>query len=432
MNIRHTIQRIAKSELTKNSAKLLSANVVAQAIGLLVYPLLTRLYTPDDFGLLNLFLSIGGVLVLLSTAEYQYAIVLPKREEDASGCFHIGFGILIGITILCAISAVFSPQIARLFKAPALADYYPLMCVFVFCSGLWTLLNYWYIRHKQFGAVSGYQLTQSIGNAGFKYGFGCAGWLRSGLIVSTILGPIIALTTSICRHFKRDIVPLFVFDKQHCRAMAKQYANFPKFSLPRALINNFSSNLPILLLTPFFGLAEIGYFGMALTLAFRPINMISGSLYQVFFQRTSEQVQNRQSILPFFRKFVKNTLVIVIPSFVVLYFVLPWLTEWLLGAGWGLTGEYIRLMLPWLAANCITTPIEYLIDVFKQQKYNLVAESIYLTLRLISLIIGIYLNNFSIAITLYSLSGMLYRICYCVWLYKIIKRYEYKITHHVY
>lgn len=432
MNIRHTIQRITKSELTKNSAKLLSANVVAQAIGLLVYPLLTRLYTPDDFGLLNLFLSIGGVLVLLSTAEYQYAIVLPKKDEDARACFHIGFGILIGITILCAISAVFSPQIARLFKAPALADYYPLMCVFVFCSGLWTLLNYWYIRHKQFGAVSGYQLTQSIGNAGFKYGFGCADWLRSGLIVSTILGPIIALTTSICRHFKRDIVPLFVFDKQHCRAMAKQYANFPKFSLPRALINNFSSNLPILLLTPFFGLAEIGYFGMALTLAFRPINMISGSLYQVFFQRTSEQVQNRQSILPFFRKFVKNTLVIVIPSFVVLYFVLPWLTEWLLGAGWSLTGEYIRLMLPWLAANCITTPIEYLIDVFKQQKYNLVAESIYLTLRLISLIMGIYLNNFSIAITLYSVSGMLYRICYCVWLYKIIKRYECKITHHVY
>ncbi|MGN1239473.1 MAG: oligosaccharide flippase family protein, partial [Paludibacteraceae bacterium] len=75
--MKEQIRKIARSELVRNSAKLLSANVIAQAIGLLVYPILTRLYSPEDFGLLNLFLSIGGVLVLLSTAEYQYAIVLP-------------------------------------------------------------------------------------------------------------------------------------------------------------------------------------------------------------------------------------------------------------------------------------------------------------------------------------------------------------------
>ncbi len=78
---RNYIRKIVTSELTRNSAKLLSANVVAQAIGLLVYPILTRLYSPEDFGLLNLFLSIGGVLALLSTAEYQYAIVVPKTEN---------------------------------------------------------------------------------------------------------------------------------------------------------------------------------------------------------------------------------------------------------------------------------------------------------------------------------------------------------------
>ena len=59
----------------RNVAKLLSANVVAQVIGLLVYPILTRMYTPEDFGLMNLFVSIGSVLVILATAEYYYAIV---------------------------------------------------------------------------------------------------------------------------------------------------------------------------------------------------------------------------------------------------------------------------------------------------------------------------------------------------------------------
>ena len=77
------VRSIIKSSGARNFAKLLSANVVAQVIGLVVYPILTRMYAPEDFGLLNLFMSIGGVLAILSTAEYYYAIVLPKEEKDA-------------------------------------------------------------------------------------------------------------------------------------------------------------------------------------------------------------------------------------------------------------------------------------------------------------------------------------------------------------
>ena len=70
------------SEFVRNSAKLLSAGVIAQAIGILIYPILTRIYAPEDFGLLNLFQSIAGVLIILSTAEYQYAILLPKEDAQ--------------------------------------------------------------------------------------------------------------------------------------------------------------------------------------------------------------------------------------------------------------------------------------------------------------------------------------------------------------
>ena len=70
-----------RSSGVRNFAKLFSANVVAQAIGLLVYPILTRIYSPEDFGLLNLFLSIGNVLVILSTMEYYNAIVLPSEDK---------------------------------------------------------------------------------------------------------------------------------------------------------------------------------------------------------------------------------------------------------------------------------------------------------------------------------------------------------------
>lgn len=77
------LRTLLKSSGVRNFSKLLSANVVAQVIGLVVYPILTRMYAPEDFGLLNLFLSIGGVLTILATAEYYNAIVLPKKNRKA-------------------------------------------------------------------------------------------------------------------------------------------------------------------------------------------------------------------------------------------------------------------------------------------------------------------------------------------------------------
>ena len=132
---------LMKSTGVRNFAKLLSANVVAQVIGLVVYPILTRMYAPEDFGLLNLFLSIGAVLIILSTAEYYYAIVLPKEEREAENVFFVGGLWLVAITVLIALSVVFARPISMWFKSPNLASYYWMMPLYVFAMGAWNLLN---------------------------------------------------------------------------------------------------------------------------------------------------------------------------------------------------------------------------------------------------------------------------------------------------
>ena len=128
MDIRNLIQ----SSGVRNFTKLLSANVVAQVIGLLVYPILTRIYAPEDFGLLNLFLSIGGVLTILSTAEYYYAIVLPKNQKDAISVLYVGLGCLLFVSLLIGVSVFFAGSISELLKSPLLASYYWMMPIYVF------------------------------------------------------------------------------------------------------------------------------------------------------------------------------------------------------------------------------------------------------------------------------------------------------------
>ena len=297
------IQKIAHSELVRNSAKLLTANVVAQAIGLLVYPILTRLYSPEDFGLLNLFLSIGGVLVLLATAEYQYAIVLPKKDEDARGLVHICGFLLLITTGIVLLSVPFSKPIAHLFNTPELANWYWLMPLFVLAMGLWNILNYWYIRRKAYSRISGYQMGQSILSASGKLGLGTIGYLQGGMILSIVFAPMLSMLISLALAWKKHIRCLFVNPRVRLNALLKRYRNFPVYSLPRSVINMVAGQLPVLLLTPFFGTREIGFWSMAIILAFSPISMISKALYQVLFQNITDKVNTKQKITNIFRLF---------------------------------------------------------------------------------------------------------------------------------
>ena len=134
----------------RNFAKLFSANVVAQVIGLVVYPILTRMYAPEDFGVLNLFLSISGVLVIFSTAEYYNAIVLPKDRKEGLNVVYVCISILLFVVLLTSLSVIFAADIARLFDVPALAKYYWMMPILVLVSGGWNILNYWYIKNDNF------------------------------------------------------------------------------------------------------------------------------------------------------------------------------------------------------------------------------------------------------------------------------------------
>lgn len=418
------VKRLIQSAGARNFAKLLSANVVAQAIGLLVYPVLTRLYAPDDFGLLNLFLSIGGILALLATAEYQYAIVLPKDDKKAQSIMQVGIFISLIITMLVLLSVPFSQPIAALFNTPALARWYWLMPLFVLASACWVLLNYFHTRNKQFGMISTYQMSQSVLNAGAKLGCGYAGFLSGGLICSTVFAPILAVMVDMARSWKKGLRELLHIDKKKCRAAAKEYANFPKYSLPRALINNLSGNMPSLLLTPFFGLANLGFWGMALTLAFRPINMIEQSLYQVLFQHVAAKVNRRESIRPILRRFSIYAMGITIPCFLALYFVLPPLTSWLLGAEWEITGHYIRVMLPWLVVSILVAPICFLSDIFQKQGVGLLFEILLVTMRLIGLCIGIWTENFYYAIVGYSIASTIVILMQAVWYVCLVRHYE--------
>ncbi len=419
-----SIGSLFQSSVVRNFAKLLSANVVAQVIGLLVYPILTRIYAPEDFGLLNLFLSIGNVLVVLSVADYYYAIVLPKREKDAAALTQLSLLLLCCTTALVIVSVIFAEQLSALFKLPSLSTYYWLMPIYVLLMGAWNILNYWYIRKKSFGRITGYQISQSLLSAGGKIGMGYAGALQGGMIYAAVLAPLVSLLSSMALGLRKTLCPLLQWSWDNIRNQAKDYRNFPCFVLPRSFINVIAGQLPILLLTPFFGAKYVGLLSMALLLGYTPIGTITRALYQVLYQHTTERVHASAKIGDVFWRFMCYGSIVIIPVFVGIGVFLPTITAWLLGEEWRVAGEYIRWMLPWLYVSLLTGSTCYLSDVFMKQEIGLFFEILLAVCRVIGLSIGIITKDFTIAIAAYSVCTAFAVLVQLIWLASLVLRYD--------
>ncbi len=424
MKLKDKYQSIIAPETVRNATKLLSANVVAQAIGILIYPILTRIYAPEDFGLLNLFQCIGGFLVILSTAEYQYAILLPANDSKAHSCLRVGLFILAVTSILCLLSLPFSDKIASLLNTPEFADCQWGLSLFILFSGGWQLLNYWHTRKKNYNLASTYQVSKSLLNAGLKWIFGIIGWVKGGLILATVFSAIASFLLNIARTRKiypwKEILRFHPNDKE----TAGEYSNFPHFSLPKSAIGYISANLPFFMLTPVFGLKEMGYYGMAITLAFTPINLIYNAIYQVLFQDVAWRVNQRQPIQNIFRTFIQRVACIALPIIVILFFILPDFTELLLGEGWSQTGVYIQYMLPWLLISFIGGSICFVTDVFMKQKGHFIFEFGLFTIRLLSILYGIYTQDLRTAVIGFCAGGFFINTLELIWYLLLVKRYE--------
>lgn len=427
MNKFRQIAKIPTGGVVKDTSKLLFANVFAQALGLAVYPILSRLYAPDDFGLLNLFLSIGGVMILFATGQYHCAVVLPKTQQEGNACFQLGMLINAAVLLLLLLSVPFSTSIASLFNAPALASWYFLLPLYVFLMALWQLLNYWYVRQKSYNRISWYQVTQSATSATGKIAFGYGGFMPGGLMVATVLAPVVALLTTLLRSYKK-LAALCQVDGALCKKMASVYRKFPQFTLPKSIVNYVSNNLPTLLLVPFFGLTEIGYWGMAMALAFTPIYQVSHSLYQVLFQHVVDRVNQQQHIGAFMAKIMGTLVGGMLLLFVPLYWLLPSLVEWLLGSNWAVVATYIRFLLPWLLVVTLYTCTDFVVDIFNKQDKQFYFELALLLVRLLAVIPGILLQDFMVAIVCFVMGSCLLRVGYIVYLCVLIKKYEKSIA----
>ncbi len=428
MSFFNQIKRLYGSEFFKFSAVLLSSNIIAQVIGFIAYPFITRLYSPETFGVFNLFLSIVGILTLLATGQYELAIVLPKSEKKAIALFQLSFLLTVCLALLSFIViSLFKQNITSFFHQENLTSLLSFLPIYLLLYGFWRIMNYYFVRQKKYYNVSAYSIIQSVISSGMKCFLGFKGFLSFGLVWGQLLGQFFATLVAMFFSDKLFFKHLKQWDMKEIRIVAKTYSNYPKYQLPHGLLNMVASNLPVLLLSFYFEMGKIGLFSLALTVGVTPVMIFSNSIYQVLYSKMSERVQNKENIIHDCFAFCKMCLIFILPFFILFMFVPESFFTMLFGIKWIGVGFYLKWMLPWLFLAIPNGALCFIPDLFFQHKKAMIIGVIYVAIRIIALLLGVYFRSFDLAIILFCSVSALMMAVRLIWYFFLTKKYEYSL-----
>lgn len=401
--------------------KLVSGTTFAQILTVLASPVLTRLFTPKDFGIFTLYLSILDILTVVACLRYELAIMLPKEDGEAANLFtaSLFFTTLISLLTIPLIW-LGGDLLVDLLNSPGLARYLWWIPPSVFFAGLFLALNYWDSRRGRYDRLSVRRVINSLLNIVLQVAAGLTRATGAGGLVGGYFGGSALSTLILSREVWRDNRALFLQSVRLSSIIEglKRYRKFPLYDTWSALFNSLARQLPNFLLSAFFFSTVVGYYGVAYRVLRLPMMLVGTSINQVFYQRAA-QARN-DGTLP---EVVDGTFrrLVVFGMFPMLLLMLAGqeIFAFAFGAVWAEAGVYAQILSLATFFIFITSPLTGLMSVFEKQEIGLVFNITLLATRAASFVIGGLLNDARLALGLYTATTILEYGWLSVWLNRV-------------
>jgi len=390
---------------------LLAGSGGAQLVTLLSAPLLGRIYTPVDFAALAVLTSTFQIVSRFSSLKYETAIATGTSKPQMGALAALALGALLATAGLCALaSLLFLPLLAAKLGMGTAIVFCFVLPVIVLFDGLIQIVITWSVRWKEFGVVSANDLIRNSSSIATQAGLGLGRAGGIGLLFGQAVGTIIAFVVLMRRPSTRELVNLLRRRSWNRRAAtARRFIDFPKYQMPKAILNSLGRNLPTILIATYFSAATTGLFFFAQRLTTLPAQMISQSLGRVLLQRFAQRwTQQRKPITALL---VKSTAFFLIPSVTLvlaLFLFGDRFFVFFLGHQWAGAGAIATWTVVWSAATIIGTPAQMAMTVMRQNRIMLILEAIFLPMRLVPFPFFAASGDFLSAVATCCLAAALY------------------------
>jgi len=383
---------MSKTNFFRSVFTLVTGTTIAQAIPVIISPILTRLYTPEDIGILSLFTTISIIFGNVVNAKFELAIVLPDDDRDAFNIAALSILIALFISLVLLIGTlIYSTKIALLLNSEEIKYWLYFVPLVVLLMGIFNTLNYLNIRLGNYSKISKSQIYRSLTLAMVQILLGIVKSGPSGLITGNILSYLplnIELGNRVIN--RREI--LTYINSKDMKSLSKKYINFPKFTLPASFINTSSRYLPILFIPYFFTTNFLGFYSIINRLLNTPLLLIGNSIGQVFTKIISQEKNKGGNTKKIFDSTLKKLFLVSLPIFILLYFSVEDLFGIVFGKNWQIGGYYCKILIPLFFVRFIAIPLSITMEIFSKQIFNLVWQFGLLLINIIIFFITILLN----------------------------------------
>ncbi len=346
---------------------LFAGNATAQAISLLAYPVLTRLYTPAEIGVLGFFTAISPSLQVTASLRYDLAVTIADSDEEAGNLVAVGF-VAILFTTLCVTGILLLLPGAVGDRFAAVAPYRMFIPLIMLCAGANAILANEATRLRRFKDLMRMRFNQAIVGPLLQIVLGWAGLGPLGLLLGFLSSLVSGTFGLVMRLLVGAASPLRHVTLLGVRAAAFRHRHFPFFSVFAALVSGIANNLLILAFTLLYGPEVGGFLFLGDRVIGRPLYLLALSMAPVMLAETATLRRERPHALRgFLLEQTKKQILVAALWVGTIAIAAPYVVPVVFGAKWSSSVIYIEyLAIARIAAVAIGTLLPVLQAIAKQ------------------------------------------------------------------
>ena len=373
-----------RSNNFKNVMKLSTSLFIVQIITYLSSPLITRIYSPESFGLFASYTSIISILTVASTFSYELAINFPDDDESPIYLVWICFVLLFftAFILIFAFIFIFLFRDISPLKNQLLDEFIFLIPLGMLITGFYSPLYYLSIRYEMFSLLGKLRIRESIFGLFItliSFPFGVKG-LILGQLSNQLIG-IFGFTNKLSYKLKG----VFPLSRKKIFNNLNKYSNYAIFSTSGNLINAIGTNAPYLILLSIFGSESLGYLYLAEKLLRAPLVLFSSSIEKVFLGEApkyfrSGEIKNIVSIT--YNKLIRINISIGF----ILIIIFPPLITTVFGSEWREVSKIIFIIFPMIITDFTITSLSNTFEIINRPKDGFYAQILLTGIRLMPFI----------------------------------------------
>lgn len=384
---------LLRGKFFRNFMTVMAGTALSQAILVASAPVLSRLYSPEDFGISGIVMSIAGIIVPVSCLTLDLAIVLPDRNEKAHSLLQLCLTLAAAVALFSAIViGLFWNEIAEFLGLSGHSWAMIFIPLLLFLGGFEEIFHRWIMRAGRFTLISTLSVVGAVGVSLLKIGGGLTNPTAFLLLSANAAGTAVNLGALL--YFSAPwrgtaSAPVRLVTLDGMRRLFSEFNDFTMYKAPQMLVGMLSTHLPLLLIGALGSTEGAGLYSIARTAIALPIQVIIRSLWTVLSPKFAEVANQGQAITWHLVMATSGLLALGAPIFGVVFLFGPELFAFVFGDEWRMSGEFARYLSIWLYLSFAAMPATNALAIIRQQRSLLILEVTVLPLRMAALAIGI-------------------------------------------